>query len=136
MRRPTVRSLFSLKGRMNRCEFIVANIVVGLIWVLIVSLAASFVPTEAIKSGIIIASSLFVFWLTIVFTVKRLHDLNLSSWYWFIIFFWHIFTSIFQHKAIAYPPQIGLILIFPSLILVFMPGTVGSNLFGVDPKGS
>jgi uncharacterized membrane protein YhaH (DUF805 family) len=118
---------------MLRSEFILANIVTGIIWVIVVSLAAM-IPIEAIRSSIIIISALIVFWLTIVFTVRRLHDLNLTGALWFVFFFWHIYTTAFQEKAISYPIMIGFIFLMPALILLFTPGTRGLNSYGEDPK--
>lgn len=47
--------------------------------------------------------------------VKRLHDTNLSGWWWFL----------FLLPVVSYGLSIG---------MSFVPGTRGQNRFGPDPK--
>lgn len=50
-------------------------------------------------------------------TVRRLHDTDRSGWWWFI----------------ALVPFVGAIVL---LVFELLPGTVGPNRFGPDPKGT
>ena len=58
----------------------------------------------------------------IALTVRRFHDQNKSGW-------WYV--------ALAVPnivPRLGLLPAIALLVFMFMPGTVGGNRFGPDPK--
>lgn len=59
----------------------------------------------------------------IAVTVRRLHDRDMSGW-WYLGM---IVASII--------PLVGFIAILAFLVLMFLPGTDGPNRFGPDPKG-
>ena len=50
----------------------------------------------------------------IFLTIRRLHDLNRSGWYYLVLF-------------------VPLVNVLFSLYLFFAPGTVGPNQYGADP---
>lgn len=65
---------------------------------------------------------LLLFWLAVLIpsiavAIRRLHDTNRSGW-WLLI---------------AFIPFIGALVL---LVFYVLPGTVGSNKFGPDPKGA
>ena len=115
--------LFSFNGRIGRLRYIgwgflftliayIPMVIIGVI------LGASMEGLEDPGSNLalIISIPIFVFMLAASFVVsrRRLHDLNRSAWF-FLLFF------------------IPLINIAISLYLLFWPGTVGSNRFGLQP---
>lgn len=59
---------------------------------------------------------------SIAVTVRRLHDRDMSGW-WYLAF---VFGG-----AI---PYIGFLISIAFLVLMFLPGTEGPNRFGPDPK--
>ena len=108
--------LFSFQGRVNRQRYalhiilddlfifsmflalVMVGSAVGLGWVLL--------PLAGVMIGAIAAAT--------AVTVKRLHDLDRSGWYWlgFMVPFYNIYLT---------------------LILLFKEGTPGPNRFGPDP---
>ncbi|WP_374406123.1 DUF805 domain-containing protein [Pelagerythrobacter sp.] len=55
--------------------------------------------------------------------VRRLHDRNMSGW-WYLGFI-----------VVSFIPFIGLIASIAFLVVMLLPGTPGPNRFGEDPKG-
>ncbi len=71
---------------------------------------------------------LLVYWLAILVpsiavNIRRLHDRDMSGW-WYLGF---IVASMI--------PFVGIIAGIAYLVLMFLPGTDGPNRFGPDPKG-
>ena len=60
---------------------------------------------------------------SIAVTVRRLHDRDMSGW-WYLAFF-----------VGGLIPYIGFLISLAFLVLMVLPGTVGPNRFGEDPKG-
>lgn len=60
----------------------------------------------------------------IAVTVRRLHDRDMSGW-WYLGF---IVASLI--------PLVGIIASIAFLVIMFLPGTEGPNRFGDDPKGA
>ena len=73
---------------------------------------------------------LVLLWLLVVFipgiavTVRRLHDRDMSGW-------WYL--GVLVGSMI---PFIGFLISIGFLVLMFLPGTPGPNRFGPDPKGA
>jgi len=65
---------------------------------------------------------LIVFIPSIAVTVRRLHDRDMSGW-WYLGFI-----------VAGMIPFIGLIASIALLVLMFLPGTPGANRYGPDPK--
>lgn len=61
---------------------------------------------------------------SIAVTVRRLHDRDMSGW-------WYLGFIIF-----SFIPIVGLIASIAFLVLMLLPGTPGPNQFGPDPKGA
>lgn len=59
---------------------------------------------------------------TIAVNVRRLHDRDMSGW-WYLGFI--VLSNI---------PLIGLLVVVGYFVLMFLPGTPGPNRFGEDPK--
>lgn len=66
--------------------------------------------------------ALFAFIPSIAVTVRRLHDRDMSGW-WYLGF-----------TVAGILPLVGLIASLVFLVLLLLPGTAGSNRFGPDPK--
>ena len=79
--------------------------------------------------GTTIASLLFSLYILAVFipsiavVVRRLHDRDMSGW-WYPGFL-----------VASFIPFIGFLASIAFLVLMFLPGTPGPNRFGPDPKG-
>lgn len=58
----------------------------------------------------------------IAVTVRRLHDRDMSGW-------WYLGMIV-----ASFIPIVGLLASIAFLVLMFLPGTSGSNRFGPDPK--
>ncbi|WP_095012767.1 DUF805 domain-containing protein [Tsuneonella mangrovi] len=73
---------------------------------------------------------LILFWMVIVLipsiavTVRRLHDRDMSGW-WYLGF-----------AVGGMIPYIGFLISIAFLVIMFLPGTPGPNRFGPDPKGA
>jgi uncharacterized membrane protein YhaH (DUF805 family) len=59
---------------------------------------------------------------TLAVTVRRLHDRDMSGW-WYLGF-----------VVISLIPLVGFIASIAFLVIMFLPGTPGPNRFGADPK--
>ncbi len=105
--------ILSLEGRVNRGQY--------LLWILTISVVVgvlSVVFEEALDGDALVNSSVVMITIGligIVPVVRRLHDLNLSGWWWLV-------------------GQIPLIGFFFALVLLFTRGTKGSNDYGEDPR--
>jgi len=66
--------------------------------------------------------ALAVFIPSIAVTVRRLHDRDMSGW-WYLGF-----------GVASLVPFVGFLASLAFLVVLFMPGTPGSNRFGPDPK--
>ena len=71
---------------------------------------------------------LVVYWLAILIpsiavTVRRLHDRDLSGW-------WYLGAIVGSMI-----PLLGIVVAIGFLVVLALPGTPGSNRFGPDPKG-
>lgn len=68
-----------------------------------------------------------VYWLatiipTVAVTVRRLHDRDMSGW-------WYLGVIV-----LSFIPLVGMLVSLAFLVIMFLPGTVGPNRFGPDPK--
>ncbi len=60
---------------------------------------------------------------SIAVTVRRLHDRNMSGW-WYLGF-----------VVLSAVPVVGFLASIALFVVLLLPGTVGPNRFGADPKG-
>jgi len=86
-------------------------------------LAESFSGISMIMAGLYGIYALAAFIPSIAVTVRRLHDRNMSGW-WYLGF---IVASLI--------PLVGIIAAIAFLVIMFLDGTPGANRFGPDPKG-
>ncbi len=84
------------------------------------SLAAH--PIATVLALVYLVYALAVLIPSIAVTVRRLHDRNMSGW-WYLGF-----------MVLAFIPLLGLLASLAFLIVMFLPGTAGPNRFGEDPK--
>ena len=98
-------------GRCNRAKYVWTTVLIGLcVGLLAVLLGYAINPVDPVVA-------LVCFVLLSSVTVKRLHDVNLSGWF-YLVFLFPGFTA---------PLSLG---------LVFIRGTRGPNKFGTDPLSS
>lgn len=118
-------SLFSPRGRLGRMQYFLQSIaIIGALFVVIVGIVAVLLATEDVvgSDGLFvlgIAAIVLVYAVAAVLmaflSVKRLHDLNLSGW-----FFW-----------VGLVPFVGFLF---SIYMLFGPGTDGANQYGPVPS--
>lgn len=143
-----LKRYFDFKGRSRRMEywmFFLLNMIVGVVLIgpfffstfgILMDSAASGASDEAAELAMLEAMSgaggisfgLFGIWALATFipniavTVRRLHDRDMSGWW---------YPGIMLASLI---PFIGFIASIGFLVLMFLPGTDGANRFGPDPK--
>lgn len=116
-------SMFSPKGRAGRLRYFGYAIGIGFLSGLAMGVLSAIIGaisgdpnTVAMFGGIIsLVVSIGVFAVTIIFIIKRLHDLNWSGWL----------------SLLSVIPLVNLIF---GLILLFAPGNAGPNKYGPPPK--
>lgn len=129
------------KGRSRRMEFwmfalmnlIVSGILLTLMFIggfgpeQLAGLEAGATPdfgiTFYIGAGLMVLWSLAILIPGIAVTVRRLHDRNMSGW-------WYLGILI-----ASFIPFVGMLVSLGYLVLMVLPGTEGPNRFGSDPKG-
>lgn len=129
-------------GRSRRLEFwmfgllnlIVYAIILGIVFATSPALSelSNVDPTDpfAIYGPLLggVGLLLVVWWLAVLIpgiavTVRRLHDRNLSGW-WYLGFI-----------VLSFIPIVGIIASLAFLVFMLLDGTPGPNRFGPDPKG-
>lgn len=133
------RRYFDFKGRSRRMEywmFTLLNVIIAVVLMLIVfggsglaEIGAGGESDAEVFAGLFGGLGiLFLLWFlavlipSIAVTVRRLHDRNMSGW-WYLGFI--------VGGAI---PYVGVIVSIAMLVIMFLPGTEGPNRFGPDPK--
>ncbi|VAW86795.1 hypothetical protein MNBD_GAMMA17-295 [hydrothermal vent metagenome] len=109
-----VGTIFTLKGRFGRVDYIVYSIGMTLIVSLLSGLLAMLLmpvsPQIAGFGNLVMMIPVMV--LSVVFMIRRLHDMNWRGWWVFTVF-------------------IPLLNIIPVFMLMFMRGTDGENRYGL-----
>lgn len=129
---------FDFQGRSRRMEywsFTLLNVIVVVVLMGIAmgsgfSLAAlESGDTSTLFSGVsaVMFGLLGLYWLAVLIpgiavAVRRLHDRDMSGW-WYLGFI-----------LLGMIPFVGWIASIAFLVILFLPGTVGPNRFGPDPK--
>jgi len=103
-----MQSLYS--GRYNRAKYVWINLLIVIPFAVLYNILATEFENEIVQ----LLFSIISFAALSPITVKRLHDLNMSAWYYFLFLI----------------PLINLGL---GLTLLFKKGTPGPNKFGEDP---
>ncbi len=120
------------QGRSRRSEywwvalfnFIVGGVLGGLAF----ALGGNFETGDINPIGMVLFGILALYVLAVIIPgialyVRRLHDINQTGW---------IYLAIVVASAI---PLIGLLASIASIVIACLPGTVGPNKYGPDPKG-
>lgn len=113
------RKYFEFKGRARRKEYWLFYLFITVL-ILALTLLDSVLGLVDYEKGVGLFSGLFslaIFIPSITVSVRRLHDINKSGW-------WYLILVV---------PLVGIIVF---LIFACMPGTNGSNRFGADPKAA
>jgi len=131
---------FDFKGRSRRMEYwsfallnIIVYIVLGGLAVATGAPLGAFTGAEMTEMpelgfGFYIFAGLLGLWglaviiPAIAVVVRRLHDRDMSGW-------WYLGLIL-----VSWIPIVGLVAVIAFLVLMFLPGTVGPNRFGPDPK--
>ncbi|MXP43128.1 DUF805 domain-containing protein [Allopontixanthobacter sediminis] len=79
-------------------------------------------PLFYLGAGLVSIFALGIIIPSIALNVRRLHDRDMSGW-WYLGFI-----------VLANVPFVGLLVVIGYLVLMFLPGTPGPNRFGEDPK--
>ncbi len=123
-------------GRSRRMEYwmfqvfnVLVLLAIGLIFGLLGYATGSFSSSNEppvfllIMGGILLLAWLAVFLVpSIAVTVRRLHDRDMSGW-------WYLGAIV-----VGMIPLIGYVVSIGFTVLMFLPGTPGPNRFGADPK--
>ena len=137
-----LRRYVDFTGRSRRLEFWMFSLLNAIVYGVLIAISFSGIPwaaimaedTEALArmpdlSGItIVGLVLLGIWMlailipSIAVTVRRLHDRDMSGWWYLGI----IVASMI--------PVVGFIASIAMLVLMVLPGTAGPNRFGNDPK--
>lgn len=136
-------TIFSLQGRIGRMRYFVYTMVFTIILqlvsipVVLIFMGTGGVTTLAVFTVIIAVIATVV---SAFFVVQRLHDFNVSGWWYLMV----IAPSLFLAIGPAFDPTIYLtylpviiglwlaVVVF-YLVLLFMPGNKASNRFGLEP---
>ena len=121
------------QGRSRRSEYwwvTLFNIIVGFVGVLLMAILGGFDPTGSGNlnpAGYVIGGLLALYALAIIIPsialfVRRLHDINQTGW---------IALGLYVAGII---PIIGLLASIAQIVIGVLPGTVGPNKYGPDPK--
>jgi uncharacterized membrane protein YhaH (DUF805 family) len=129
-RKSPLLSYLTYKGRLNRSRYIFYHVILVVIMLFVLDLI--------LTNGGSMASFVTVFGpvmaaVSILFTSRRLHDMNLPGW-WAVIVYLLNFAS--GHLTQIYPVTgwgLGPLSLFCFMILFFKKGTSGPNRFGPDP---
>lgn len=118
------------QGRSRRSEFwwiFLLNILVGLVGGFLLGLLGGYGTGNLNPIGFVIAGLLGIYVLAIIVPsialfVRRLHDINQTGW---------IALGVY---VISLIPLIGLLGSIAQIVIGVIPGTVGENKYGPDPK--
>ena len=141
-------SFFSFNGRINRLSYflrvlliIFGAFIIGFVLGFIYGLTGSSVSLVfLIPVGIVVSIAIFIACVSLV--IRRLHDLNLSGIWYFVILGIGVTSSLLDQIFGELAPIssvvifLNVISIIIFLVLLFWPGTRGPNNYGNDPKGN
>lgn len=111
-------SIWSTNGRMGRKDYTICL----LISLCIAITSFIVIITENPLASILFLIIFYVWYILygIIFTVRRLHDMDYSGYWWFLIFFINFITF-------------GYTSIIITILLCCIPGTKGENKYGDIP---
>ena len=144
--------VFTIQGRLNRMPYNIFSFVLMLIPVVIITLMfllQAYLKTNLkLVSGtfanVLIAAALIAVFIVILcfigqvtLTIRRLHDLNLSGWFYLLFIIPDTLTAALYNEASSLMKMISIVLtlipVIFFLLLMFKRGTDGENKYGADP---
>lgn len=136
------QKFFSFSGRLNRLAYFLRYLVSLAIFLVVLFVCAFLIaalgPLGMIFSIPIIVVCVVFIVVSISLTVRRLHDMNFSGWWYLVILGLGLISGGVegvQGNPSAISMIINLISLVISLVILFYPGTKGPNRFGADPLG-
>lgn len=133
--------LFSITGRSSRAEYWWCCLCFILLYVALTAIKVLAILTIG-TIGIFISLAcvcieLFTSVLLSLIAVRRLHDLNLSGW-WYLLFILcyvalHLAAFTGHYQLIISVAIFALIFYIAIIVLLAWPGTKGANRFGINP---
>ena len=131
-----LRLYFSFKGRTRRRSFLFGVLTPFIIISLIIACVfAYFVanpdapyhfPEPMIGTIAIALVGIASIWIHAAICVKRLHDMNLTGW-WYLLYYLAVALSVYLTQ------KAGLVFLLSIIVLSLRRGTQGPNRFGPDP---
>jgi uncharacterized membrane protein YhaH (DUF805 family) len=123
---------FSMKGRLGRLRFMIWTLVADLIFLMFMISAKEISVTIKEAESILLLGLAIIFLIWLIFSItiysRRLHDMNLSSWYLLLFAGIIMLAGVFSGRKIA-----GTINFFIMLSLCGKRGSVGANSYGLPP---
>lgn len=139
-----MKRFFTLKGRLNRLRYFKYSILLFLLLAVFITLSIiATVGAEKSDSSFLLLLALIcflcgvaVFWGTVAVSVRRLHDLNLSGWWYGLVFLISTVGSslaMSEDDAVVLAATIlNLATVSFSFYLFLKKGTEGTNDYGED----
>ena len=144
--------VFTIQGRLNRMPYNIFSFALMLVPVVILTLMflmqaylkAHLNLVSGIFANTLIVSALIVVFIVILcfigqvtLTIRRLHDLNLSGWFYLLFIIPDTLTAALYNEADPLMKIISIVLtlipVIFFLLLMLKRGTVGDNKYGKDP---
>lgn len=119
---------------------IIFSILIAIGWIYTLdTLLHGFFYESILHILLVVAPVAILSWVILSFpTVKRLHDINFSGWFYLLLLIdpiYEIFCKIYLNSKMILEIEIILVVLLVSvfLILFFKKGTKGANKYGPDP---
>ncbi|MCC8461298.1 MAG: DUF805 domain-containing protein [Candidatus Megaira endosymbiont of Carteria cerasiformis] len=130
-----IRNLFSFKGRVNRRDFIIFNIIYLFIGIILDCLGYFTIYFFNFMNEIVIANSLItlIYLIPDIFIkIRRMHDINFSGWILFKLLIAFLLLALIS-PFLSMLFYIMFIIIIP-IFLMLKKGTEGINDYGEPPE--
>ena len=140
-----LKKIFTTQGRLNRLPYNMysfALLAISFVTIFLMSMLQGVASTIEPISALVFALLAFIVGMAafigqVTLTIRRLHDLNLSGWYYLFYIILSISPAFFYDEENLAMLLIALVFSLASLILplfvIFKRGTVGENKYGKDP---
>ena len=139
-----MKRFFTLKGRLNRLRYLKYSVFLFILFAVFTVLCMiATAAAEKSDSSVLLISALIcffcgaaVFWGMIALSVRRLHDLNLSGWWYALIFLVSTVGSVLARSedgaVVAAATVLNVVTVVFSFYLFLKKGTDGDNDYGED----
>ena len=140
-----LKKIFTTQGRLNRLPYNMysfALLAISFVTIFLMSMLQGVASTIEPISALVFALLAFVVGIMafigqVTLTIRRLHDLNLSGWYYLLYIILSTLPAVIYNEESLTMMLIALAITLISLILplfvIFKRGTVGENKYGSDP---